>query len=279
MHRCIFDLGHVIQFSQAPNNIQENSVKMQSPAKILLEVPVETLDDAIAASRGGADRLELCAALELGGLTSNASLLKTIRENVPQPVVAMIRPRSGGCHYSANDFLVMQRQRDEMLSAGASGIVFGFLDRDGHVEESRLTDFIRDIHPGVETIFHRAFDLVENAIEALELLISHKITRILTSGLKPTAPEGLSLIRDLISESAGRMEIIVGGGVRLENVAEIVAACGTRQIHASCRATAQDRSPRLRPEIKFGLPEMPPETVHRRTDAGLVACMRAALSG
>lgn len=252
---------------------------MQSPDKILLEVPVETLDDAIAASRGGADRLELCAALEVGGLTPNASLLKLIRENVPQPVVAMIRPRSGGCHYSANDFLVMQRQRDEMLSAGAAGIVFGFLDRDGHVEESRLKEFLRDVPAGIDTVFHRAFDLVENAMESLELLIIHNVTRILTSGLKPTSSEGLLLIRDLIAQSAGRIEIIVGGGVRLENVAEIVAASGSRQIHASCRATAQDRSPRLRPEIKFGLPELPPETVHRRTDAGLVACMRAALLG
>ncbi len=249
------------------------------PSDIIVEVPVETLDDAVAATRGGADRLELCSALELGGLTSNASVLRAIKENSPLPVVAMVRPRSGGCHYSASDFLVMQRQRDEMLSAGASGIVFGFLDRDGHIEETRLTEFLRDIPPGIETVFHRAFDLVENAIESLEVLMAQKVTRILTSGLKPTAPEGIDQIRQLIHHSAGRIEIIVGGGIRLENAAEVVGATGTRQIHASCRAIAQDRSPRLRPEIKFGLPELPPETVHRRTDAGLVACMRAALLG
>jgi copper homeostasis protein len=245
--------------------------------KILLEVPVETLDDAIAANRGGANRLELCSALEVGGLTPNQSLLNCIKEQVNLPVVAMIRPRSGGCHYSSNDFQVMLKQRDEMISAGASGIVFGFLDRDGHIDEPRLKEFISAIPPGIETVFHRAFDLVENAIDSLELLIASKVTRILTSGLKPSAPEGVSLIKNLIEIAGDQIEIIVGGGVRLENVEEIVAATGTNQIHASCRATAQDRSPRLRPEIQFGLPELPPETVHRRTDAGLVACMRAAL--
>ena len=81
----------------------------------------------------------------------------------------------------------------------------------------------------------------------------------------------------MIHLSNGRIEILGGGGIRLENVQEVVEQTGLSQIHASCRATAQDRSPRLRPEIRFGLPEMPPETIHRRTDASLVACMRAAL--
>ncbi len=250
---------------------------MQFSTKILLEVAVETLDDALAATRGGADRLELCAALEVGGLTQGAGVLQAIRAESPLPIMAMVRPRSGGCHYNDRDFSVMLKDRDFLINHGVSGLVFGFLDRDGHIETDRLKAFLSGLPTEVETVFHRAFDFVENAAESLEVLIGHNVTRILTSGLKPSITEGVATIRELIQLSNGRIEILGGGGIRLENVREVVEQTGLSQIHASCRATAQDRSPRLRPEIRFGLPEMPPETVHRRTDASLVACMRAAL--
>ena len=250
---------------------------MQAAGNILLEIAVETLDDALAAARGGADRLELCAALEVGGLTPGAGVLAAIRNEVGLPVMAMVRPRCGGCHYNDRDFAVMLRDRDFLVGHGAKGLVFGFLDRDGHVDAARLKAFLDGIPTGVETVFHRAFDFVESAEETLEVLVSHRVTRILTSGLKPTVVDGTGVIRRLIEQAAGRIEILGGGGIRLDNVRQVVEETGLRQVHASCRATAQDRSPRLRPEIQFGLPELPPETVHRRTDASLVACMRAAL--
>jgi copper homeostasis protein len=250
---------------------------MQVAGKILLEIAVETLDDALAAARGGADRLELCAALEVGGLTPGAGILRAIGHESELPVMAMVRPRCGGCHYNDRDFDVMLRDRDFLVENGAQGLVFGFLDRDGHVEESRLKAFMDGIPAGVETVFHRAFDFVEDAGQSLEVLVSHGVTRVLTSGLKPTVVDGVDEIRRLIEQAAGRIEILGGGGIRLENVRQVVEKTGLKQVHTSCRATAQDRSPRLRPEIRFGLPELPPETVHRRTDASLVACMRAAL--
>lgn len=245
--------------------------------QILLEVPVETLDDALAASRGGADRLELCSALEVGGLTPGTTVYKCITEHVGIPVVAMIRPRSGGCYYTENDFHVMLRQRDDFISAGVAGLVFGFLDRDGHIDTKRLEIFLKDVPASIQTVFHRAFDLVEDPVESLEVLVANRVTRILTSGLHTNADEGVSQIQSLCVQADGRIEILAGGGVRLENVSHILRSTGVRQVHASCRATAQDRSPRLRPEIRFGMPQLPPETEHRRTDAGLVACMRAAL--
>lgn len=247
------------------------------PERITLEIPVESLDDALAASRGGADRLELCAALELGGLTPTISVFHCISEQVAIPVVAMIRPRSGGCYYTDNDFQVMLRQRDDFIEAGVAGLVFGFLDRDGHIDTKRLEHFVGGVPDTVQTVFHRAFDFVENPAESLDVLISNKITRVLTSGLKPAAVDGIETIKALVLQASGRIEILAGGGVRFENALEIVQATSVNQIHTSCRATAQDRSPRLRPEIQFGLPQLPPETEHRRTDAGLVACMRAAL--
>ncbi|MFM1802503.1 MAG: hypothetical protein RJA81_1855 [Planctomycetota bacterium] len=245
--------------------------------KILLEVPVETLDDAISATRGGADRLELCASLEVGGLSPSESLLKVLLQEVATPVVAMVRPRSGGCFYTDRDFQVMLAQRDALIKAGASGIVFGFLDKDGHIDENRLDLFIKDMPDFIETVFHRAFDLVADAGESLELLISKRITRVLTSGLSPSASEGIAVLKSLVRQAGQRIEILAGGGIRMENVSEIITQTGVHQIHSSCRATAQDRSPRLRPEIRFGLPQLTPETEHRRTDAGLVACMRAAI--
>lgn len=246
--------------------------------KILIEVPVETLDDALAATRGGADRLELCAALEVGGLTPSVGVLRAIRDESPLPVMAMVRPRSGGCRYGDKDFAVMLRERDILIENGAAGLVFGFLDNDGAIDETRLDRFLDGIPEHVETVFHRAFDLVGDATRSLEILIDRKITRILTSGGKPAAPEGAEAIRQLVEAASGRIQILGGGGIRLENAADIVRNTGLKQIHASCRATAQDRSARLHPEIRFGLPELPPETQHRRTDAGLVACLRAALA-
>lgn len=249
-----------------------------SAGKILIEVPVETLDDAMAATRGGADRLELCAALEVGGLTPSIGVLRAIKASSPLPVMCMVRPRSGGCRYSENDFAVMLRDRDLMIENGADGIVFGFLDQDGAIDATRVGAFLDGIHATVETVFHRAFDLVGDPAGSLEFLVESKVTRILTSGGKPSAPEGVEAIRKLVEQADGRIELIGGGGIRLENAAEIVIRTGLRQIHSSCRATAQDRSARLHPEIRFGLPELPPETQHRRTDAGLVACLRAAMA-
>jgi len=249
-----------------------------SAGRILIEVPVETLDDALAATRGGADRLELCAALEVGGLTPSIGLLRAIKAASPLPVVCMVRPRSGGCRYSENDFAVMLRDRDLSIENGADAVVFGFLDQDGAIDESRLAAFLSGIPESVETVFHRAFDLVGDPAGSLELLVESKVTRILTSGGKPDAPEGVGDIRKLVEQANGRIELIGGGGIRLENVADLVRQTGLTQIHSSCRATAQDRSARLHPEIRFGLPELPPETQHRRTDAGLVACLRAALA-
>jgi copper homeostasis protein len=246
--------------------------------KILIEVPVETLDDALAATRGGADRLELCAALEVGGLTPSVGVLRAIQAESPLPVMAMIRPRSGGCRYGDRDFDVMLRDRDILIENGASGVVFGFLDNDGSIDEARLRKFLEGIPGQIETVFHRAFDLVGDPARSLELLVTNHVRRVLTSGGKPSVPEGVDAIRALIEMSQARIEIIGGGGIRLDNAADIVRAIGLTQIHASCRATAQDRSARLHPEIRFGVPELPPETEHRRTDAGLVACLRAAMA-
>lgn len=253
-----------------------NGISMNG--KITIEVPVETLDDALAATRGGADRLELCAALEVGGLTPSVGVLRAIRAESPLPVVCMIRPRSGGCRYGDRDFAVMMRDRDILIENGAHGVVFGFLDADGAIDPARLIPFLEGVPNTIETVFHRAFDLVGDPATSLEMLAESKVTRILTSGGKPAAGEGAGAIRRLIEQAAGRIEILGGGGIRLENAADLIRATGLSQIHSSCRATAQDRSARLHPEIRFGLPELPPETEHRRTDAGLVACLRAAVA-
>lgn len=247
-------------------------------SRIVIEVPVETLDDALAATRGGADRLELCLALEVGGLTPSIGVLRAIKAASPLPVMSMVRPRSGGCRYSENDFAVMLRDRDALIENGADGVVFGLLDQDGMIDATRLRAFAAGIPDGVETVLHRAFDLVADPLQSLEVLIESKVTRILTSGGMPAAPEGADGLRKLVEKADGRIQIIGGGGIRLDNAAELVRRTGLQQIHASCRATAQDRSARLHPEVRFGLPQLPPETEHRRTDAGLVACLRAALA-
>src|SRR6266540_2840215 len=179
---------------------------------ILLEVIVSSLDDARAAAAGGADRFELCSALALGGLTPSLGLLAAIKAELPQPVVFMVRPREGGMAYTEAEYAVMERDAVLALEAGADGLVFGFLTPEGAVDVSRCHRFLARIagvgRPRSQLVFHRAFDVVPDPSVALEQLIDLGITRVLTSGQAPRALEGLPVIRRLVEQAAGRIEVL-----------------------------------------------------------------------
>lgn len=244
----------------------------------LLEICCGSIDDAIQAEHGGADRVELCSALFLGGLTPSAGTLDEARARLKIPIIAMVRPRGGGFCYTDAEFASMERDTDIALSRGADGVVFGILGPDGTVDVER-TRRIRQRIGKSQAVFHRAFDVTPDPSRALEELIDLGITRILTSGQKNSVMEGAELIRRLIEQAKDRIEILPGGGILPYQIPEVLARTGCRQIHLVTWATHTDVSTHARPEVTFGGALYPPEDRYQVTDAALVRQIASGLKG
>jgi copper homeostasis protein len=219
-------------------------------SKILLEVCVGSFADANAAIAAGADRLELCAGLEIGGLTPSIGLVETVVAMSTVPVIAMLRPRAGGFHYDHAEFEAMLRDADRFLAAGVAGLAFGVLDHLGRIDEVRTKEIVERIGTR-ESVVHRAFDFIADQFEAIETLIGLRVTRILTSGGQPTALAGAARLAELVSHAAGRIELMAGGGINAANVADVIAAAGVRQIHIGASGPADDQS--LSPDAPINL--------------------------
>jgi len=244
---------------------------------VLLEVPVSSAEDALAAQAGGADRLELNSALALGGLTPSLGTLIEVKAAVALPVLVMIRPRPGGFAYSETDFKVMQRDADLALEHVADGIVFGILGADGRVDRDRCRLLLRQVGERA-AVFHRAFDVTPDPVVALEQLIELGFRRVMTSGQEESAYNGAMVIAELIRRAAGRIEVLPTGGVNRFTVADVVARTGCDQVHASLRRKHADHSVVARPQVSFGGAVKLPEDHYDATGAEAVAELRRLLS-
>jgi len=238
-------------------------------SKILLEICCGSIDDAIQSQNGGANRVELCSALFLGGLTPSVGTIQEAKRRLKIPVIVMLRPRGGGFCYTDAEFATMERDAEAAIDAGAEGVVFGILKEDGRIDERR-TKRIRLIIGKRQAVFHRAFDVTPDPFRALEQLIDLGITRVLTSGQKDTAPEGAELIAKLVKRAGKRIEILPGGGIRPYNMNDMVRRTGCSQIHMTAWAKVQDRSTHAHRDVTFGGALQPPEDLYDMTDAGLV---------
>lgn len=217
----------------------------QATQSYLLEVCVDDprgLADAIA---GGADRIELCSALALGGLTPAPGLIAQAAE-APIPIFAMIRPRPGGFVYSPEELKAAEVDIAAIRDAGLAGIVFGATHADGRLDRD-ANRRIRDAAEYLPMVLHRSFDLSPDLSEGLETAIELGFCRILTSGGCPSAIEGAENIAALVKQAAGRITILPGGGVSEENAEELLRT-GVRELHGSCSEMRADQkmSGRLR---------------------------------
>lgn len=247
-----------------------------SSKKLLLEICTASLDDCLTAQAGGADRVELNAALALGGLTPSLGLLREARQALRIPIIVMIRPRAAGFCYSASDFLVMQREVEIALANGAEGIAFGILCEDGSVDRARCEQIVRQAE-GKEIVFHRAFDVTPEPLAALEQLIDLGVTRVMTSGQEASAFNGVANIARYIEQSAGRIEILPAGGINPLTVTAVLARTGCEQVHASLTMTRHDPSTRARPQVRFGSAGMTSEEGYSATQLAAVQALRRAL--
>jgi copper homeostasis protein len=247
-------------------------------ANILLEICCGSIDDAIQAEKGGADRVELCSALFLGGLTPSIGTIREAKKRLKIPVIVMVRPRGGGFCYTEAEMATMERDVEAATDSGADGIVFGILQSDGRIDVTR-TKRIRQLIGKRQAVFHRAFDVTPDPYKTMEQLADLGITRILTSGQKDSVPEGAELIAELIDRAGKRIEILPGGGIRPFNVREVVDKTGCRQVHLTAWGTAKDPSTHARPEVTFGGALHPPEDLYEMTDAKLVREIATKLRG
>jgi copper homeostasis protein len=251
---------------------------MMKQKSVLLEICLGSVEDAQAAAAGGADRIELNSALDLGGLTPSLGCLLEVKQMVRLPVMVMIRPRRGGFAYSAADFRVMERDLEMALEQGADGIVVGVLNADGGVDLPRCRELVRRAGTR-EVVFHRAFDVTPDPFLALEQLIDLGFTRVMTSGQEATADTGAPLIAALIQRAAGRIEVLPAGGINCSTVAEVIGRTGCDQVHASLRTRRKDTSTAARPLVKFSALPALSDSDYSSTNGAAVADLASLLRG
>lgn len=243
--------------------------------RILLETVCCSPSDCLEAEAGGADRIELCSALGVGGLTPSLGVVLEARRRTSLPLVCMIRPRPGPFGYAEPEFESMRRDVELLRAHGAAGVVFGVLDDDCAVDVPRTRALVEAAGP-VETVFHRAFDLAADPLAALDALVEAGVTRVLTSGRERTAAEGAALIAALLERAAGRIDVMPGGGIRAGTVAPLLQRTGARAVHAGPVRQARDRTGRANPRLSFGEPGAGSDDFPL-TDRAAVRALRRAL--
>jgi len=243
---------------------------------VSVEVCVDSVAGARAAAQGGADRIELCSALELGGLTPSLGLLRAAREAAGTvPVFAMLRVRAGDFVIDADDLASLLADAEAFRAAGVDGLVFGALTPDGEIDRIALRAVL-DAAEGLPLTFHRAVDCCRDVVDAVDVLVDFGVPRLLTSGGAATAPRGVEAISAMVGRAAGRLAVMAGSGVRASNVASLVAATGVAEVHLSAGRVVAGPSKFGRPECGFAAPGRA-DHERRETDAAEIRAVRAAL--
>jgi len=199
--------------------------------KCMLEISMETLEAALAAERGGADRIELCEDLSLGGVAPGADLVRAVRAQVRLPIFVMIRPRAGDFVYSTAELAKMKCSIASAKESGMDGVVLGVLTKDHRVDVERTRELVELAKP-LPVTFHRAFDEAADLRQALEGVIQSGAHRILTSGGAKSASEGAAILAELVAASGDRIIIVPGAGINASNVLRVAQQTGAREFHS-----------------------------------------------
>ena len=201
-----------------------------------LEICVDSIESALNAQLAGADRVELCDNLIEGGTTPSYGTILSARSNLNIKLHVIIRPRGGDFLYTDIEYDIMRRDIDLCGEAGVDGVVVGILTSDGHIDIERTAKLIENASP-MSVTFHRAFDMCADPVKSVEDIIHTGAKRLLTSGQKNKATEGVDLIRNLIEKASGRLIIMPGGGLTENNILKIAKSTGTSEFHLTGRKT------------------------------------------
>jgi len=199
-----------------------------------LEVIGFNIESCIIAQAAGANRIELCDNPADGGTTASYGFIKAARKHLSIDLFPIIRPRGGDFFYSDGEFYIMKNDVQICKELGCNGVVIGMLNTDGSIDKDRCQQLVELAYP-MSVTFHRAFDRVADPLIALETVISLGCERILTSGLKPTAMEGATLLASLIKQASDRIIIMTGSGVRADNLEQLIAKTGATEFHSSAK--------------------------------------------
>lgn len=218
---------------------------------ITLELCLESVDSVIAADRGGAQRVELCANLLEGGTTPSAGAIRAARENTKAGINVMIRPRGGDFLYTDAEFESMKHDIRIAKELGADGIVLGLLRADGTVDVERTRQLVELANP-LPVTFHRAIDVSRDLLEALEAVISTGASRVLTSGGQPSVVDGASMVAKMVEAAKDRIIVMPGCGITPDNVLSVLETTGADEVHIALEEEVRSGMQFRKAEIPMG---------------------------
>lgn len=243
--------------------------------EFILESCVDSVESALAAARGGASRLELCANLVIGGTTPNPWLFEEIRRHSDIRVHALIRPRFGDFCYTDEEFILIREAVKSFRRLGAEGVVIGILKQDGTLNMEQMRILMEEAE-GMSVTLHRAFDVCADPYETMEQAIELGIDTILTSGQKNVCSEGAELLKDLVDKSAGRIVIQLGSGVNADVIRDMYPRTGATAFHMSGKVTLDSEMKYRKEGVSMGLPSLSEYEIWR-TDEAEIRRARAVL--
>lgn len=221
--------------------------------KYLLECATDSVESALAAARGGADRLELCSNLIIGGTTPTMALFDEVRSHSDIPLFILIRPRFGDFLYSDYEANVICREIEMFQKAGAQGVVIGSLNRDGSLNEEHMKRFVERAKDMSVTL-HRAFDMSADPIATLEKAKALGVNTILTSGQAPSSLDGIDLYEKLLEKANGELTILAGGGIKAATIKTLLEKTSLTAFHMSGKIVVESEMQYRNPVVSMGLP-------------------------
>lgn len=237
-----------------------------------LEVSIEGVDGLLVAQENGADRVELCASVLQGGITPSVGMVREALRQARIPVFVIVRPRGGDFLYSEAEFESMRQDVMALKDLGVPGVVTGCLTAGGEVDEQRTAELLRLARP-MSFTFHRAFDMVRDPVQALEVLIGLGVDRLLTSGQRGTAVEGLTNLKHLGQVANGRIIVMPCGSIRAANVGQVCRETGLWEVHFAAHTTESSAMTYRNPQVAMGLTDQDHEYIKTVTDPTTVRSM------
>ena len=250
-------------------------MKESTNYKYIIETCIDTVYSCHQAIKGSANRIELCSALGLGGLTPSASMIAYAQEKLDASIAVMIRPRSGDFLYDDDEFELMKRDIEYCKQIGVDSVVLGLLTASGEVDKERTKRLV-EVAGDVKVCFHRAIDMTPDILEATQAIVDCGCRRVLTSGGFATAVEGIENIKQMQSEFGNSIDIMVGGGISSAN-ANLFKPLGIRNFHLSGKADMESKMLFRKDGISMGATSPEKEYIITQTDFRKIAEMRAVL--
>ena len=217
----------------------------------LIEICVEGIDGLLAAQAAGADRVELCASLIEGGITPSLGTVRAALDQATVPFHVMVRPRGGDFLYSETEYTSMLADVSALRDLGVPGVVFGCLNADGTIDEKRMGE-LTQAAGSLNVTCHRAFDMTRDPVEAIEALVRSGVDRVLTSGQRDTAIEGIDILRQTHEAARGRIVIMACGALDETNVAQVLRGSGADELHFAALHTVPSGMAFRNPHVGMG---------------------------